>query len=120
MYLNVKCKNDFFWSGSCRADKDAEDAEYVCKHLQIPFHHTNFVKEYWNEVFNNLINEYQEGWTPNPDVDCNKYIKFGHFYKYCLEKIGCNAVATGHYARLVCILQDVQFVLHNVLHTLLG
>ena len=45
------------------------------------------------------MNEYQEGFTPNPDVDCNRFIKFGHFHRYCLEQIGCNAVATGHYAR---------------------
>jgi len=51
------------------------------------------------KFFLNLLNEYQEGFTPNPDVDCNRFIKFGHFHRYCLEQIGCNAVATGHYAR---------------------
>lgn len=86
-------------TGTCRADKDADDAEYICKHLQIPFHYSDFVKEYWHEVFTTLLSEIQEGWTPNPDVECNKHIKFGHFYKYCMENIGCNAVATGHYAR---------------------
>ena len=50
-------------------------------------------------MFLNLLQEYQEGFTPNPDVDCNRFIKFGHFHRYCLEQIGCNAVATGHYAR---------------------
>ncbi len=59
----------------------------------------NFVKEYWNEVFTTLINEYQAGLTPNPDVECNRFIKFGHFHKHCQEKFGCDAVATGHYAR---------------------
>ena len=61
--------------------------------------YTIFFSEYWHEVFTTLLSEIQEGWTPNPDVECNKHIKFGHFYKYCMENIGCNAVATGHYAR---------------------
>ena len=85
--------------GICQADKEAEDAEYVCNKLQIPFKHVSFVKEYWSEVFNKLVEEYQAGLTPNPDVDCNRFIKFGHFHDYCKENIDCNAIATGHYAR---------------------
>ena len=85
--------------GICQADKEAEDAEYVCNKLQIPFRHINFVKEYWSEVFDKLVKEYEYGWTPNPDIDCNKHIKFGHFFDHAMEHIGCDAVATGHYAR---------------------
>ena len=73
-----------------------------CRHDWITLISHDFLfqsQEYWNEVFLNLLNEYQEGLTPNPDVDCNRFIKFGHFHRYCLEQIGCNAVATGHYAR---------------------
>lgn len=86
-------------TGHCRADKEAEDAEYVCQKLDIPFQHVNFVKEYWNEVFQTLVQEYEAGWTPNPDVECNRHLKFGHFYDYAMETIGCDAIATGHYAR---------------------
>lgn len=86
-------------TGNCRADKEAEDAEYVCQKLDIPFLHVNFVKEYWNEVFQTLVHEYENGWTPNPDVECNRHLKFGHFYQYSMENIGCDAMATGHYAR---------------------
>ena len=86
-------------TGTCRADKEAEDAEYACQQLNIPFQTVNFVKQYWNEVFEKLVNEYEQGWTPNPDVDCNRHIKFGTFYQHCREYIGCDAIATGHYAR---------------------
>ena len=68
--------------------KDAEDAEYACKQIGIPFQTVDFVKEYWNEVFEKLVEEYQQGWTPNPDVDCNRSIKFGHFFQHCREQIG--------------------------------
>ncbi len=85
--------------GNCRADKEAEDAEFVCNKLDIPFQVVNFVKDYWTDVFQNLVQEYEQGLTPNPDVECNKHIKFGHFFNYCMENIGCDAIATGHYAR---------------------
>ena len=55
----------------------------------------SFVKEYWHEVFEDLLSEYQIGLTPNPDIQCNKYLKFGHFHKYCMQTLGCDAVATG-------------------------
>ena len=80
--------NFSFDLGTCRADKEAEDAEYACKQLDIPFQTVNFVKQYWNEVFEKLVNEYEQGWTPNPDVDCNRHIKFGSFYQHCREHIG--------------------------------
>lgn len=67
--------------GNCRADKDAQDAEYVCKKLDIPFTVVNFVKEYWTEVFQDLVQQYENGLTPNPDMDCNRHIKFGHFFR---------------------------------------
>ena len=87
-------------TGNCRADKEAEDAEYVCQRLQIPFYNFNFVKEYWMDVFERLVDEYNHGITPNPDIDCNKHIKFGNFYQKCLQQFGSDiAIATGHYAR---------------------
>ena len=86
-------------TGVCRANEDYKDAQIVCNELNIPLHEVNFVKEYWNNVFCNLMKEYQTGYTPNPDILCNKYIKFDLFYKYAVNKLGADAIATGHYAR---------------------
>ncbi|XP_049807201.1 mitochondrial tRNA-specific 2-thiouridylase 1 [Schistocerca nitens] len=86
-------------TGACTSQKDEEDAEWVCNKLQIPFHRVNFVKEYWIDVFSNLVKDYESGYTPNPDILCNKHIKFDKFFKYAVETLGCDAVATGHYAR---------------------
>lgn len=86
-------------AGHCSADKDAADAAYVCSHLDIPFVELNFVKEYWNDVFSQLIDGYEKGITPNPDVLCNKYIKFGRFFKAVTQHLDADYLATGHYAR---------------------
>uniref|UniRef100_A0A6Q2YZA1 Mitochondrial tRNA-specific 2-thiouridylase 1 n=1 Tax=Esox lucius TaxID=8010 RepID=A0A6Q2YZA1_ESOLU len=85
--------------GVCSSERDCEDAYKVCQNLDIPFHKVSYVKEYWHEVFTNLLNEYEQGRTPNPDILCNKYIKFNHFYKYAINSLGADAIATGHYAR---------------------
>ncbi|PSN43522.1 Mitochondrial tRNA-specific 2-thiouridylase 1 [Blattella germanica] len=86
-------------TGLCSAVQDAEDAQWVCSRLGIPFHHVSFVKEYWNDVFCNLLKDYENGYTPNPDILCNRQIKFDSFYRYAQEKLEASAVATGHYAR---------------------
>ncbi|XP_061770440.1 mitochondrial tRNA-specific 2-thiouridylase 1 isoform X2 [Nerophis ophidion] len=86
-------------SGVCTTEKDCEDAYRVCQSLDIPFHQVSYVKEYWQEVFSNLLKEYEKGRTPNPDIICNKHIKFNHFYKYAITTLGGDAMATGHYAR---------------------
>ncbi|XP_026182525.1 mitochondrial tRNA-specific 2-thiouridylase 1 isoform X1 [Mastacembelus armatus] len=85
--------------GVCTTEKDCEDAYRVCQFLDIPFHQVSYVKEYWHEVFSNLLAEYEKGRTPNPDILCNKHIKFNHFHKYALSTLGADAMATGHYAR---------------------
>ncbi|XP_004478053.2 mitochondrial tRNA-specific 2-thiouridylase 1 isoform X2 [Dasypus novemcinctus] len=85
--------------GVCTADKDCEDAYKVCKILDIPFHQVSYVKEYWNDVFSEFLNDYEQGKTPNPDIVCNKHIKFNHFFHYAVDNLGADAVATGHYAR---------------------
>lgn len=85
--------------GVCTADRDCEDAYKVCQSLDIPFHQVSYVKEYWHEVFSNLLKEYERGRTPNPDIMCNKHIKFHHFYQYAINTLGADAMATGHYAR---------------------
>ncbi|XP_064139435.1 mitochondrial tRNA-specific 2-thiouridylase 1 isoform X4 [Loxodonta africana] len=85
--------------GVCTADKDCEDAYGVCQILDIPFHQVSYVKEYWNEVFSDFLNEYEKGRTPNPDIVCNKHIKFNCFFHYAVDNLGADAMATGHYAR---------------------
>lgn len=84
--------------GVCTSDHDREDAMYVCDRLNIPFHEANFVKDYWNEVFTELISGYQNGFTPNPDILCNKHVKFGAFQRYVTEHFSASWIATGHYA----------------------
>ncbi|XP_069021045.1 mitochondrial tRNA-specific 2-thiouridylase 1 isoform X2 [Embiotoca jacksoni] len=74
-------------SGVCSAEKDCEDAYRVCQTLDIPFHQVSYVKEYWLEVFSNLLKEYEKGRTPNPDILCNKHIKFNHFHKYAVNTL---------------------------------
>uniref|UniRef100_A0AAX7VM06 Mitochondrial tRNA-specific 2-thiouridylase 1 n=1 Tax=Astatotilapia calliptera TaxID=8154 RepID=A0AAX7VM06_ASTCA len=85
--------------GVCTTEKDCEDAYRVCQSLDVPFHQVSYVKEYWHEVFSNLLKEYERGRTPNPDILCNKHIKFNHFHKYAIDTLGADAMATGHYAR---------------------
>ncbi|XP_061496285.1 mitochondrial tRNA-specific 2-thiouridylase 1 isoform X2 [Rhineura floridana] len=85
--------------GICSVDRDCEDAYRVCQILDIPFHQVSYVKEYWNDVFSYLLNEYELGRTPNPDIICNKYIKFNCFLHYAVNNLGADAIATGHYAR---------------------
>ncbi|XP_041724700.2 mitochondrial tRNA-specific 2-thiouridylase 1-like isoform X1 [Coregonus clupeaformis] len=85
--------------GVCSSERDCEDAYKVCQNLDIPFHQVSYVKEYWHEVFTNLLKEYEKGRTPNPDILCNKHIKFNHFYSYAINSLGADAMATGHYAR---------------------
>ncbi|KAG8177331.1 hypothetical protein JTE90_018355 [Oedothorax gibbosus] len=94
--------------GFCQADHDKEDAEYVCRKLNIPFIEVNFVKEYWNNVFSYLLHEYKNGFTPNPDILCNKKIKFDAFFKYALRHLKADAIATGHYARIATSGKDGQ------------
>ncbi|GJQ78256.1 hypothetical protein Trydic_g22099, partial [Trypoxylus dichotomus] len=84
--------------GICLASEDYKDAQLVCNKLEIPLIHANFVKEYWNDVFVDLIKDYESGYTPNPDILCNRHIKFDSFYKYAKEKLNADAIATGHYA----------------------
>ena len=82
----------------CPQEKDYDDAVEVAKKLGIPLLRADFVKEYWDEVFSFFLSEYELGRTPNPDVFCNKYIKFDHFYEFA-KKQGFEKIAMGHYAR---------------------
>ena len=83
----------------CPQEQDYNDALEVCNKIGIPLHRIDFVKEYWDNVFEYFLDELKKGRTPNPDIMCNKYIKFDMFLKEA-EKLGADFVATGHYARL--------------------
>ncbi|NZA27930.1 tRNA 2-thiouridine(34) synthase MnmA [Luteimonas sp. SJ-92] len=86
-------------SGDCRADEDRRDAVAVCGRLGIPIHFRDFSAEYWRGVFEHFIAEYAAGRTPNPDVLCNREIKFAHFLEAARD-LGAERIATGHYARI--------------------
>lgn len=86
--------------GVCTATEDYEDVVKVCNNIGIPYYTVNFVKEYWDNVFSYFLDEYKKGRTPNPDVLCNKEIKFKAFLKYALQAAGGDYLATGHYARV--------------------
>ena len=85
--------------GYCTASEDYEDVRRVCEQIDIPYYTVNFEKEYWDRVFTYFLNEYKKGRTPNPDVICNKEIKFKAFLEHAL-KLGADYLATGHYARV--------------------
>lgn len=82
----------------CPQEKDYQDAKAVAEKLDIPLLRADFVKEYWDSVFSYFLREYENGRTPNPDVFCNKYIKFDSFLKFAKEN-GCDKIAMGHYAK---------------------
>ncbi|WP_343214905.1 tRNA 2-thiouridine(34) synthase MnmA [Dyella lutea] len=86
-------------AGPCTADADRKDALGVCGRLGIPFHSRNFAAEYWDGVFEHFLAEYRAGRTPNPDVLCNREIKFKTFLDEA-RALGAEKIATGHYAQV--------------------
>ena len=88
--------------GYCTAAADLQDARSICEQLDIPLHHVNFAKQYRDRVFEYFLSEYRSGRTPNPDVLCNREIKFGVFREYA-KRLGGELLATGHYARTAII-----------------
>ena len=82
----------------CTAIQDLEDAQQVCDKIGIPLHTANFAADYWDNVFEHFLAEYKAGRTPNPDILCNREIKFKVFLEYA-EMLGANYIATGHYVR---------------------
>jgi tRNA-uridine 2-sulfurtransferase len=85
--------------GYCAAAEDLADAQAVCDLLEIPLHKVNFAHHYWDRVFRHFLHEYEAGRTPNPDILCNKEIKFRAFLDYA-KALGAARIATGHYARI--------------------
>lgn len=86
-------------NGVCTATEDFDDVVRVCNQLDIPYFAVNFEKQYWNKVFTYFLDEYKSGRTPNPDVMCNKEIKFKAFLDHALS-LGADYLATGHYAQV--------------------
>ena len=82
--------------GACTADGDFADVRRVCTALDIPYYSVNFAKQYRERVFSHFLSEYKAGRTPNPDVLCNREIKFGPFREYAMS-MGADYIATGHY-----------------------
>jgi len=83
----------------CAAADDLKDAQAVCEKLNIKLHTINFATEYWDNVFEYFLAEYKAGRTPNPDIMCNKEIKFKAFLEFACEDLGADYIATGHYVR---------------------
>ena len=92
----------------CPQEQDYNDAKDVCDKLGIPLYRVDFVKEYWDYVFTYFLDELKKGRTPNPDIMCNKYIKFDLFIKEA-KKLGAEFIATGHYAR-----KDGKYLLRGI------
>lgn len=86
-------------NGVCTATEDYEDVIRVCNQLDIPYYAVNFEKQYWDKVFTYFLEEYKKGRTPNPDVMCNKEIKFKAFMDHAMS-LGADYLATGHYAQV--------------------
>jgi tRNA-specific 2-thiouridylase len=84
----------------CTAMEDLADAQQVCDKLGIELKTVNFATEYWDEVFEVFLSEFKAGRTPNPDILCNKHVKFKAFLDYAIDDLGAEYIATGHYARV--------------------
>ncbi len=93
----------------CAAAADLADAERVCDQLGIRLHTVNFATEYWDRVFAHFLAEYRAGRTPNPDILCNREIKFRAFLDHALT-LGADAIATGHYARIGRGVEGVELL----------
>jgi tRNA-uridine 2-sulfurtransferase len=100
----VQCLHMSNWEddGYCDNAREFQDARRVCLELGLPLHRVNFAREYREQVFADFLAEYRKGRTPNPDVLCNRQIKFGVMRRYA-RRLGATAIATGHYARVVTV-----------------
>ena len=96
----------------CPQEKDYQDAEHVANELGVKLNRVDFIGEYWDTVFSYFLSEYKKGRTPNPDIMCNKYIKFNAFLKHAYD-MGADYIAMGHYAR-VRHEKDKSYLLRGV------
>ena len=100
-------------NGVCTSESDWADVRSVCDAIGIPYYSVNFVKEYYDRVFAYFLDEYRRGRTPNPDVLCNREIKFKAFLDFAM-KIGADHLATGHFCRLGEDVQGKKLLLRGV------
>lgn len=98
VYMKNWSGDDYGIQADCPWEQDQKDAQSICDHLEIEFRSFNFEKEYRDRVVEYFFSEYEKGRTPNPDVMCNKEVKFKLFLEKALEE-GSDYIATGHYAR---------------------
>jgi len=112
--VGVFMKNWPEWDegGECTASQDWRDMQHVCGVLSIPFYGVNFEKEYQDRVFSQFLKEYEQGRTPNPDVLCNREIKFKAFLDFAM-KLGAVRMATGHFARC-CDIEEHTVLLKGI------
>lgn len=114
-YKNVQGIYMANWSQTAKCTEgEWNDVQRVCDQLKIPCLRVNFEKEYWNEVFMPMIDQYEKGLTPNPDLGCNKYVKFGKMIEHLSRKYSGSTskwwLATGHYARVVPVENGTHLV----------
>lgn len=100
---NLELNNILTEDEICQQEEDYNDAKKIAKHLGIKLHRVDFVKEYWDDVFSVFLRQINEGLTPNPDILCNRHIKFERFLNYIENdtKSKFDYVATGHYAKII-------------------
>ena len=96
----------------CPQEKDYQDAQHVADEVGVKLNRVDFIEEYWDTVFSYFLSEYKKGRTPNPDIMCNKYIKFNAFLKHAKD-LGADYIAMGHYAR-VRHEKDKSYLLRGV------
>ncbi|WGI36436.1 tRNA 2-thiouridine(34) synthase MnmA [Mesomycoplasma lagogenitalium] len=97
--INNDIKGNKYDFDQCPQESDWADAQEVAKKLDIKIYRKDFISEYWDNVFTYFIEEYKNGRTPNPDILCNKYIKFDKFLNYALKEFNADFIAMGHYAK---------------------
>lgn len=96
-------------NGVCQSSYDYDDVRKVCDQIDIPYYSINFVKDYWNQVFEQFVADFKRGLTPNPDILCNKEIKFKVFLEKALE-FGADFLATGHYCQNIMHNESYQML----------
>ncbi len=100
--------NDTLNNDICPQEEDYNDAKAVAEKLGLQLLRSDYIEEYWDSVFRNFIEEYEKGRTPNPDILCNKYIKFDHFLRFAQSK-GFEKIATGHYFKSAFIDGEYRY-----------
>ncbi|MBR0419055.1 MAG: tRNA 2-thiouridine(34) synthase MnmA [Erysipelotrichaceae bacterium] len=100
--------NNTLGNDICPQEEDYNDAKAVADKLGLELLRSDYIEEYWNYVFKNFIDEYQKGRTPNPDILCNKYIKFDYFLRFA-EENGFDKIATGHYFKSIETDEGIRY-----------